>query len=79
MTIPHTTRLPRLTPCEARVLALCAEGLQTPQIAARLGISKRTADFHRRSVMLKHQRPGRRNSIWSVLAERGMLTPEEGE
>lgn len=44
---------PVLTPAEARVLELIAEGLTSRQIAARLGVSKATIETHVRAVMRK--------------------------
>ena len=42
-----------LTPREREVLALLVEGHQNKVVAARLGISTRTAEHHRASVMAK--------------------------
>jgi RNA polymerase sigma factor (sigma-70 family) len=42
-----------LTPRERQVLALLVEGHQNKVVAARLGISTRTAEHHRASVMAK--------------------------
>lgn len=43
---PEIARPAGLTPREAEVLGLIARGLQTKQVAARLDISKKTADTH---------------------------------
>ena len=43
----------RLTPREREVLQLIAEGLSSKEIAASLGVSTRTAETHRASVMNK--------------------------
>lgn len=43
----------RLTPREAEVLALVADGLTSAEIALRLGISRRTVETHRQCVMEK--------------------------
>jgi FixJ family two-component response regulator len=42
-----------LTPREQEVMALLAEGLPTKLLAARLGISTRTAEHHRAAVLKK--------------------------
>jgi len=42
-----------LTPREREVLSLIAEGLPTKQIAARLGVSERTAETHIRKIYRK--------------------------
>jgi RNA polymerase sigma factor (sigma-70 family) len=46
-------RLQRLTPREREVLALVATGNTNREIAARLGISPRTVESHRESLMKK--------------------------
>ena len=46
-------RQSRLTPREREVLQLIAEGLSSKEIAASLGVSTRTAETHRTSVMNK--------------------------
>jgi DNA-binding NarL/FixJ family response regulator len=43
----------RLSPREREVLQLVAEGVNTKQIAARLGVSVKTIETHRRQVMEK--------------------------
>ena len=52
-----TPRGPSLTPRQREVLELIVEGLDNSQIAARLGISERTARAHVSSVL---RAPGRR-------------------
>ncbi|MCC6921347.1 MAG: response regulator [Alphaproteobacteria bacterium] len=46
-------RLGKLTPREAEVFACLVEGFATKAIAARLGISTRTAEIHRANVFTK--------------------------
>ena len=53
-----TQRVPRankplLTPTGLRVLRLCCEGLCAEDAAARLGISKRTVQWHLRETYLR--------------------------
>lgn len=48
-------RLARLTARERQVLELMIEGLANKEVAARLGISPRTAENHRARVMAKMQ------------------------
>ncbi len=43
----------RLTPRERQVVQLVAEGKSTKQLAAQLGITPKTAEFHRARVMKK--------------------------
>lgn len=54
---PEAATQPRahgpLTPREAEVLTLLAEGLSNKEIAARLGISEHTAKFHVNSILQK--------------------------
>ena len=42
-----------LTDREIQVVQLVADGCTTKEIAARLQISSKTVDFHRRRIMLK--------------------------
>jgi DNA-binding NarL/FixJ family response regulator len=44
---------PTLTPREREVIQLVAEGESSKQVAARLGISPKTAETHRNNVMQK--------------------------
>jgi HD-GYP domain-containing protein (c-di-GMP phosphodiesterase class II) len=50
---PHVARPAGLTQREAEVVALLARGLQTKQIAHRLGISAKTADRHIQNAYAK--------------------------
>ena len=62
-----------LTPREAQVLALLAEGLSNRGIAERLGISDQTVKFHVASVMGKL---GTRNRVETVrlAVRRGLIS-----
>jgi len=51
--LSETQTMSDLTPREAEVLSLIASGHQNLSIAKRLGISKRTVEKHRSSLMLK--------------------------
>jgi DNA-binding NarL/FixJ family response regulator len=61
-----------LTPREAEVLALLAEGLSNKSIAQRLGISERTAKFHVESILGKLGAENRSEAI-VIAARRGMI------
>lgn len=50
---PSADQLGTLTPREREVLTSIAEGCSTKQIAARLGITFKTAAFHRYKIMQK--------------------------
>ena len=50
---PHPGSFDTLTPREQEVLQLAAEGRTSAQIAARLGISRRTAETHRANIYRK--------------------------
>jgi DNA-binding NarL/FixJ family response regulator len=51
--LPPQKRMDNLTPREAEVLQLIAEGLPNKQIAPELGISVKTVEKHRQQVMYK--------------------------
>ncbi len=66
-----------LTPREREVLHMAAEGLNSGEIARRIGISARTVETHRANLMRKlgvHRRAGLvRYALW-----RGVLAPGDG-
>lgn len=55
--------MPPLTLREEQVLRLMAEGLRNKEIAARLGVSERTATFHVGNVLSKLGADGRVEAI----------------
>lgn len=55
LTLQHQTQLNSLTNRERQVAALVVDGLANKVIAFELGISQRTVEVHRASVMLKLQ------------------------
>jgi two-component system nitrate/nitrite response regulator NarL len=61
-----------LTPREAEVLALLAEGLSNKGIAARLGVAERTAKFHVESILGKLGAETRSEAI-VIAARRGLV------
>ena len=66
-----------LTPREAEVLQLIAEGFANKQMAAELGISVKTIEKHRQHVMKKlgiHEIAG----LTRYAAEKGMIQLEPG-
>lgn len=70
-------KIPRLTPMQLRVLRMVAAGLRSREIAAALGISIRTVDSHRYSIM---QALGVTSSVSLIReAERLGLLLDEGK
>jgi DNA-binding CsgD family transcriptional regulator len=67
-----------LTTREREVLQLAAAGLTTGEIAARLGISPRTAEDHRGSMMHKLNLRTQTDLIRFAL-RRGLVSPENSE
>jgi DNA-binding CsgD family transcriptional regulator len=61
-----------LTPREAEVLALVAQGLTNRQIGARLFISEKTASVHVSNILAKLPANGRTEAV-AIAAERGLL------
>jgi two-component system response regulator FixJ len=53
LTLAHQTQLNSLTNREQQVAALVVDGLANKVIASDLGISERTVEVHRASVMVK--------------------------
>jgi two-component system, NarL family, nitrate/nitrite response regulator NarL len=70
---PAASDVEPLTPREAEVLALLAEGLANKSIAQRLGVSERTAKFHVESILGKLGAENRSEAI-VIAARRGMVT-----
>jgi DNA-binding CsgD family transcriptional regulator len=62
----------RLTHQEIRVLALCAQGLTSKEIAGRHGISKYTVDGHVANAMHKLEARSRVEAVAEALA-RGLI------
>jgi DNA-binding NarL/FixJ family response regulator len=69
---PAATPADGLTPREAEVLSLLAEGRSNRSIAQRLGISERTARFHVESILAKLGVENRSEAI-VVAARRGLV------
>jgi DNA-binding CsgD family transcriptional regulator len=71
---PHDDLLPMppLTLREEEVLKLMAEGLRNKEIAARLGITERTATFHVGNVLAKLGADGRVEAI-HFARKRGLI------
>lgn len=66
-----TTGWEALTPAERGVAALVAEGMSNPEVAARLFVSRRTAEVHVAHVMQKLQ-VRRRHEIAREMPQPGM-------
>jgi DNA-binding NarL/FixJ family response regulator len=71
---PHADLLPMppLTQREEEVLKLMAEGLRNKEIAARLGVTERTATFHVGNVLAKLGADGRVEAI-HFARKRGLI------
>jgi DNA-binding NarL/FixJ family response regulator len=52
---PGMPELPSLSPRERQIVQLLAEGMSNKEVASRLGISVRTAENHRATIMRKLQ------------------------
>jgi NarL family two-component system response regulator LiaR len=59
-----------LTPREREVLALMAEGMNNPQIASRLVLSRSTVKFHVSSILSKLEATSRTEAVASALRHR---------
>lgn len=64
-----------LTAREREVLALLAEGLRNKEIAARLGASEKTVQFHNANIFGKLGAQNRTEAV-RIARERGLLLPE---
>ncbi|MCL5996366.1 MAG: LuxR C-terminal-related transcriptional regulator [Chloroflexi bacterium] len=69
---PDLLPLPPLTLREEEVLRLMSNGLRNKEIAARLGISERTATFHVGNVLSKLGADGRVEAI-RIARQRGLI------
>jgi DNA-binding CsgD family transcriptional regulator len=72
--VPHDDLLPMppLTLREEEVLKLMSEGLRNKEIAARLGVTERTATFHVGNVLAKLGADGRVEAI-HLARKRGLI------
>jgi len=71
------SRLERLTAREREVLQCLVEGLSNREVAARLGISLRTAEMHRANMMKRMGVKGLAEAV-RVAAEAGLRTGSAG-
>lgn len=69
---PEQPSLPELTARERETLHLLGRGLQNKEIAARLGVSERTAKFHLAALMRKLG-AGNRTEVVTLATQRGLL------
>jgi DNA-binding NarL/FixJ family response regulator len=69
---------PALTGRERETLLLLGRGLQNKEIAARLGVSERTAKFHLAALMRKLG-AGNRTEVVTLATQRGLLRLAPGE
>jgi two-component system, NarL family, response regulator LiaR len=72
MTHGHDGAPAELTPREKEVLALLAQGKSTRQVAARLGITKRTVDAHLQSALTKIGAVNRAQAI-AIAIDAGLI------
>ena len=70
--------MPDLTPREREVFLLVAEGKTSREVGERLGISKRTSEFHVANIF---EKLGVKNRVQAVRAalRSGLLTTEGSE
>jgi DNA-binding NarL/FixJ family response regulator len=68
------TRPEPLTPREREVLGLLGRGLADKEIAAELGTSAKTANFHVANVLAKLNANNRTDAV-RIAYERGLLVP----
>jgi PAS domain S-box-containing protein len=74
-TIPASSALDDLTPRQQEVLQLLAEGLETPEIAKRLGIADETARNHIRAL-LRATGAHSRLEVVLMAMRHGLLRPD---
>lgn len=60
---PHRGRQPTLTPREAEVLELIAEGMTNQQVGTELGLSARTIKTHVQNLLTKLNAPDRTGAV----------------
>lgn len=70
-----TEKEPDLTPREAEVLSLIAEGMTDKEIAAQLSLSLHTVKSHVRNILTKLQAANRRQAA-RLAVQKGLLTHE---
>ena len=71
-TVEASDGQPGITPREAEVLGLLAEGLANKEIAARLGFSTHTAKFHVESLLRKLDAANRAEAVKEGIS-RGLI------
>jgi len=78
--LPSTVRaanMPRFTGRELEILAAIARGERSKEIAARLGLTRRTVETYLTNIYLKLEVDSRAAAV-AVALEQGLLRPKEG-